>query len=156
MKKSLFIIYFLITASAFGQDFTFRGHHWGASVEEVIAREGEPSYAFIDYLYYDSSHVGFPASLSFRFSAIPENGLDSAHYILYVSNDEAVNFYNDLLGRFSALYGKATRYQDEHYFHYWNVSRTEISIKMRQFNNIINIIIDYISPQSHLNIFRYF
>jgi hypothetical protein len=43
MKKAIVIALLFIAASAFTQEFTFRGLPWGASVEDIIAKEGQPN-----------------------------------------------------------------------------------------------------------------
>jgi hypothetical protein len=43
MKKTLLLaLVFIATGTVFGQEFTFRGHQWEASIESIIAKERKP------------------------------------------------------------------------------------------------------------------
>jgi hypothetical protein len=112
MKKLIVIIVLLLVAGAvFGQEFTFRGHQWGASVESIIAKEGRPDSNTHGQLIYQNKKVaGYNAALQFNCGTpySEEYGLWIAQYTIGVTNTDSLAVYNDLYNKLSALYGRPT------------------------------------------------
>lgn len=162
MKKTIILIaLFLIAASVFGQEFTFRGHRWGASVDSVIAKEGKPESSTNGQLIYHNVPVaGYNATLFF-YCNIDNQKLTSTRYVIGVNNTNYQVIYNDLLRKLNALYGSPT--SDNKYsqnsldeYNYWAVSKTLVSLTLIVDANIKEqkgtlIFIDYHSPLSKHN-----
>ena len=154
MKKAFFIFFFFLAGTAFAQEFTFRGLPWGASVEDVIAKEGEPDrppwfrgeYGMIEY--YDKKTGGYTATfLSFHFR---NNKLSWASYFIKVNPDNISYICADLVNKLSLLYGTPideinSQFEIECY---WVVKKTKISFKYNlKTSEKTNISISYESPE---------
>jgi hypothetical protein len=164
-KSAILAVLLYIAGTVSGQEFTFRGHHWGDSLESVIDIEGTPNYkSDIQLIYQNRNVAGYNAALFFLFS-LPQtqSGLTSGRYVLPVTNVNSQVVYNDLLSKLSALYGTPTQETKPYLsasdrYNYWVVSRTLISLsllvdlKMGDMQGTV-IYIDYRSPQSSLNNF---
>jgi hypothetical protein len=165
MKKIIVLaVFFLVAGAVFGQgqEFTFRGLPWGSSVEDIIAKEGQPdSNTHGQLIYRNINIVGYNALLFF-YCSNTDYRLQMGRYVLGVANENAQTVYNDLLGKLSALYGTSTseRKPLTDRYNFWLFSRTFISLTMifDIRDNIspegaTQINIDYYSPHSQLNQF---
>jgi hypothetical protein len=143
MKKAMFLIVLLLIAGAvFGQEFTFRGLPWGSTVEDIIAKEGQPdSNTHGQLIYNNKSVAGYNAMLLFYCFApysdpYSENySLQTAQYVIGVTNANSQAVYNDLLGKLITLYGMSTQgtkpeLKISDRYNYWIVSRTKIEITL--------------------------
>ena len=162
MRKIVFITFFLLIAGVvFGQEFTFRGFPWGTTVDEIIAKEGQPDSNTHGQLIYQNMNVAGYNVLLFFYCSNTDYRLQTGRYVLGVSNENAQVVYNDLLGKLSALYGTPTSETKPlvDRYSFWLFSRTLISLTMifdirdtiSKGATLINI--DYYSPQSQLNQF---
>ncbi|MDR0463730.1 MAG: hypothetical protein LBG94_01290 [Treponema sp.] len=162
MKRAISIIlliFLMIAPEVFGQEFTFRGHRWGASVEDIIAIEGTPSSNNHGRLIYNNIFIaGYNAILVFN--CFPT--LIDGEYNIYVSNINKMAVYNDLLVRLKILYGNPASVPSDapagiigqiEFVTCWIISRTVIRIEMINWGSETQIRISYISPQSGLNDF---
>ena len=155
-------MFLCIAAAAFGQEFTFRGLPWGATVEEIIAKEGKPDSNIYGQLIYENKYVsGYRSNLFFYCSLPPtENSLEMGRYVIGIANENAQAIYNDLLDKLSTLYGNPTpktkpELNDTDKYNYWVVSKTLISLTLLIDANIRTeqgtlIFIDYYSPQRNI------
>jgi len=124
MKKLLilfFIAFFVISIPLFSQqEFLFRGLPWGATPEQVKAKEGEPGKRSTDgvksefFSYQGKPVAGRAANLTMRF--ITDKGLTDAAYSFsfqkkyLMANEpnptEPINIYVELKEKLISLYGQ--------------------------------------------------
>jgi len=141
MKKAIFIILIFTAVAAFGQEFTFRGFPWGTTIEEIIAKEGEPD--FINTydnelkIVYDSKEMaGVMAEMALTFIA---NSLVRAEYAFILNNDESprpINVFRSIEVNLKAFYGIPnsqnhypfnTLFENtETWSFWWSIQRTSI------------------------------
>ena len=159
MKKIIIITLLLLSVSAFGEEFTFRGLRWGATLEEVIAEMGQPDKQFLeefDRIFYpDINIAGYKANLYLK-SGGKRHGavfrLQEASYLISSTNSEIEEIFLDIISKLSILYG-LPNIDDTGPF--WVVDRTLIKLNYRFDNNFPNsswimparIIIRYESPE---------
>ena len=148
------LILLLIAPEMFGQEFTFRGLPWGASIESVIAREGVPDRNINGMLtFYNKTVSGYNATL---FMYVTE-GLSFGRYLLDTPSSNQSDFiFIDLLQNLNIVYGVSSRQPDiltnDRYV--WVISRTKITlIRLINSNGESTIYLDYDSPSSLLNEF---
>lgn len=153
MKKVfLFALVFAVSGAVFGQEFTFRGFPWGATVGNIITKEGEPDSNTHGQLIYENKTVeGYPASLFFYCNS-SNLGLEMGRYVIGVNNTNSQAVYNDLLSKLSVLYGSPTpeikpNFTAPDKYNYWVVSNTLVSLTMIVAEQRTLIFIDYHSPQ---------
>jgi hypothetical protein len=168
-KIVVLAILLFIAGTISGQEFTFRGIPWGSTVEDIIAKEGQPdSNTHGQLIYKDKIVAGYNSSLLFYFSTpysdpyAEKLSLSTAQYIIAVSNANSQAIYNDLLGKLSTLYGTPTLgtkpgFKVTDRYNYWIVSRTRITLTLLVDLNIKHegslIFISYHSPDSIMNEF---
>jgi len=165
MTKKIAILAFLlyIAGTVSGQEFTFRGLPWGSTVEDIIAKEGQPDSISDSQLIYQNKNVaGYNAMLLFylpppRSDPYSEKySLQYAYYTIGVTNVNSNIVYNDLLYKLAELYGTPTpgskpELKSSDRYIYWIVSRTKISltllvdVKLQDVKGTI-IFISYQSP----------
>jgi hypothetical protein len=155
MKKlAVFVLVISVISGAVfgqGQEFTFRGLPWGSSVEDIIAKEGEPDWNRDGGLlvYRNVEISGYKAKLTFY--CWPQSiGFYRGTYDIFIfsSTDNVSDIYNDLLRKLSMVYGTPTRETNTYNAHeyYWVVSRTKITLRLFiVFGPVIDII--YESPE---------
>lgn len=110
MKKAVFwVILLLVARTVFGQEFTFRGLPWGSSVNDVIAKEGNPAYSYthddgeLVLTYKNVKIAGTTADLTFIFS---KNRLIGAKYdIWYPDVRNPQKLYQAINLTLKSLYG---------------------------------------------------
>ena len=172
MTKKIIILAVLlyIAGTVSGQEFTFRGLPWGSTVEDIIAKEGQPDSNTHGQLIYQNQNVaGYNAMLLFYCSP-PHSDIYSekyelriAQYTIGASNANSEYVYNDLLDKLSALYGTPTPgtrpgYTISDRYNYWIISRTKITLTLlvdlnTKYKGYSLIFISYHSPDSIMNEF---
>jgi len=173
MKKAVFLFVLLMVAGAvFGQEFSFRGFPWGSSVDDIIAKEGQPSDNTHGQLMYKNKNAaGYNALLFFYCSPpysdsyVEKYSLKGAQYQIPVTNENSESAYYDLLDKLSKLYGKPIpggtkphRVNIKDRYNYWVVSKTKITLTLLYDLKIENaqvslITISYYSPDWVINEF---
>ena len=93
-KKAIILpLLFLFTVSVFAQEFTFRGLPWGATADEIIAREGEPDFIseslfngslppdrhMVSLVYRNKMVLGYLAILSFTLNKNDNTLIEAAY-----------------------------------------------------------------------------
>jgi len=158
MKKTTVFLSFLCatmtlfncTGKASAQEFTFRGLPWGSSVEDIIAKEGQPDFNQDGYLSYRDVEVsGYKARLTF-YCWPSIHRLYMARYLIISSTDNVSAVYADLFNKLRLLYGSPTREEKTISAHeyYWVVSRTKITLDMSMSTSSGTLIgIRYESPE---------
>jgi len=110
MKKVFFVvIILLVVGGLFGEEFTFRGFAWGSSINDIIAKEGNPTYSDTydgeSMLTYENIKIaGTTAKLYYTFS---KNGLVCAKYeIFYPDTRTPQKLYQSITLNLKSLYGR--------------------------------------------------
>jgi hypothetical protein len=138
-KIAILAVLLYIAGTISGQEFTFRGLPWGSSVEDIIAKEGQPDFNDDGYLSdRDVTISGYKARLSF-YCWPSVHRLYMGRYEIK-NNDDPRNIYNALLDKLSLLYGQPVRETNTlkiEYEYYWLVSKTKI--RLRLFGSSIDI-----------------
>ena len=136
MKKTVILSLILCVAgAAFGQEFTFRGFPWGSTVEDIIAKEGQPDrYSNLDDLrgycdYYDVEIFSYKADLFFAFR---DHKLVRANYQIISSGSSSYDIYNDFLYKLGLLYGMPVKETNTShiYEYYWVVAKSQITLRL--------------------------
>jgi hypothetical protein len=170
--KRLFLIalVFAVAGVSFGQEFTFRGHQWGATAESIIAKDGEPSLigppgnslnGMTLALFYDNLFVaGYLVNLAYRITQ--NTGLYEASYSVengQVNQENYPDVFNRLEEVLIALYGPPFRDIDRRETmtmqkSVWNKDGTMISLNLTITARSHYIFINYISPGAPGNIYN--
>jgi len=177
VKKAIILIVFMLVAGViFGQEFTFRGLPWGSSVNDIIAKEGQPDSNTNGQLIYQNKNVaGYNAMLLFNCSPpysdpyVEKYGLRTTQYQIPVTNANSESVYGILLDKLSKLYGqpipggtKPYRVNIKDRYNYWVVFKTKITltllysipIDLKENDKQVSLItISYYSPDSTMNEF---
>lgn len=120
MKR--FLCFFLVAMmvsvsfSAFAEgeaetpEYDFKTFRWGASKEDIIAVEGEPTTTDLygEVLVYDVTAVGMEMKLFYSFD---DRGLVGVSYLLtgsFEDNDQYIEKYNTFKAALSRKYGEPT------------------------------------------------
>lgn len=96
-----------------GGNFEFRGLRWGASINDVIKKEGEPVERNAGMLFYKVRVDNKKFSLAYYFF---ENNLFRAVYLLdeqYTNENQYVDDYFSLIKTLEEKYGKPTSNKTE-------------------------------------------
>jgi hypothetical protein len=149
MKKVVVIALLFAAGAVFGQEFTFRGLSWGSTVEDIIAKEGQPDWKGSDGLFmYDNEKLfGYNASLAFH---LWNQKLVAVRYkIDFSATDNVLTVYTDLLNKLALVYGQPTKETKTYYAYdyYWVVSRTKIAIRLERLSYTAIMDILYQSPE---------
>jgi len=168
-KIAVLVVLLYIVGTVSGQEFSFRGLPWGSTVEDIIAKEGQPDYPnFLDDFlnrkifsirYYNISIAGFQTILNYSISK--EEGLYSTSYLIeerYVDKNNISEIFNELEGFLIQLYGTPirkieTRETTTTQNSTWNKNGTMIRLTSLIQGGSVFVAIHYYAPFSPLNEF---
>jgi len=175
-KIAVLAVLLYIAGTVSGQDFTFRGLPWGASIEDIIAKEGQPDsirtiasfpqgsgYDDIIGYCYNIYIAGYKSILTY--CVTKKEGLYTADYSIEEWQKETNNYNdvkNELVNLLTNLYGSPIITTSDAISinkYIWNKNGTMIELSMSSWPWPISaekvyFSIGYTAPFAGGNIFR--